>query len=183
MPLFEINKIAGALLAAFLSVGVATTISNLVYPEQHVPEILLAGFESTEAQELAEDDPSADEGLDVSIAERLVDADAAIGERAAKKCATCHTFAAGEPGRVGPDLHGLVSRPMGARADFRYSAAMSAQDGSWDYESLDAFLADPKGYVPGTSMAFAGVSDPETRAAIIAWLRLQADSPVPLPTP
>ena len=183
MPLFEINKIAGALLAAFLTVGVATTISNFVYPEQHAPEVLMAGFKTTVAQEPADDDRSAGESLDASIAMRLVDADAAKGERAAKKCAACHTFALGEPGRVGPNLHGLVSRPMGTGADFRYSAAMSAKDGSWDYESLDAFLANPKGYVPGTSMAFAGIRDPETRAAIIAWLRLQADSPVPLPTP
>ena len=183
MQLFEYNKIVGALLAAFLTAGVATTISNLVYPESHVPEVLLTGFETTTSQELAEDDPSAGEVPDISIAERLANADATKGERAAKKCAACHTFAMGEPGRVGPNLHGLISRPMGAGTDFRYSAAMSARDGTWDYDSLDAFLADPKGYVPGTTMAFAGIRDPETRAAIIAWLRLQAESPVSLPTP
>ena len=60
---------------------------------------------------------------------------------------------------------------------------MDAQDGTWSYDDLDAFLAGPQAYVPGTSMAFAGVRDPDARAAIIAWLRLQADTPAPLPTP
>ena len=181
MSLFEVNKIAGALLAAMLTAGVATTISNLVYPEPHVTEILLVVPAPDDAPAPSVDATPAPEEL--PIAARLEAADPARGEREAKKCAACHTFASGEPDRVGPNLYGLIDRPIAARGDFRYSPAMTAQGGAWSYADLDAFLAGPKTYVPGTSMAFAGVRDPAARAAIIAWLRLQADAPAPLPTP
>jgi len=181
VSLFEINKIAGALLAAMLTAGIATTISNLVYPDPHVPEVLLAVPASDDAPAPSADAPATPES--VPIADRLAAADPAKGEREAKKCAACHTFASGEPARVGPNLYGLVDRPIAASDDFRYSPAMTAQGGAWTYDDLDAFLAGPKAYVPGTSMAFAGVRDPAARAAIIAWLRLQADAPAPLPTP
>ena len=53
--------------------------------------------------------------------------------------------------------------------------------GNWDYEALNHFLLNPKAYAPGTKMNFAGIKKPEDRANLIAWLRTQADEPVPLP--
>lgn len=56
-------------------------------------------------------------------------------------------------------------------------------DGTWTYENLDAFLADPKGYVPGTKMSFAGLRRPGERADVIAYLRANTENPPPLPEP
>ncbi len=177
MSPFEINKIAGALLAALLTAGIAATISNVVYPEPPVPAALL-GLPASPSPSGAADPPAAD-----PIGIRLAAADPAAGERAVRKCAACHTFASGQPDRVGPNLHALIDRPVGTRPDFRYSRAMAAQEGVWTYAALDAFLADPGTYLPGTSMAFAGIRDPDVRAAILAWLRLQSETPAPLPPP
>ncbi len=181
MPLFELNKIAGAVLAALLTAGVAVTISNLVYPETPVPASLL-GLPAAPAPP-ADVDGAADPAPVPGIGVRLAAADPAAGERAARPCAACHTFAAGQPGRVGPNLHAVINRAIGRFPGFRYSPAMSAREGTWTYDDLDAFLADPRTYLPGTSMAFTGVRDPDVRAAIIAWLRLQSDAPAPLPPP
>ncbi|HEY2112167.1 MAG TPA: cytochrome c family protein, partial [Dongiaceae bacterium] len=60
-------------------------------------------------------------------------------------------------------------------------AMMAREDKPWTYEALDGFLTAPRTFVPGTKMTFAGLPKPQDRADIIAWLRQQADSPVPLP--
>ena len=78
------------------------------------------------------------------------------GEAAAKKCAACHTFGKGEPNRVGPNLYGVVGRERGSHAGFNYSAAMKGKPGKWTIEELNTFLQNPKGFIPGTSMSFAG---------------------------
>jgi cytochrome c len=67
-------------------------------------------------------------------------------------------------------------------ANYSFSAAMQARkDNPWTYDELDAFLAAPKADVTGTKMIFPGLPKPEDRADLIAWLRQQSDSPVPLP--
>ncbi len=179
MSVFELNKIAGALLAAALTAGIATTISNLVYTEQPVPDVLLAAA-VPDAEEPAPAEDQVTPAV-LPIADRLAAADVARGEREGRKCAACHVFSAGAPDRVGPNLYNVVGRQFGASESFRYSSSMAGREDRWDYETLDQFLANPKTFLPGTSMSFAGVRDPEVRAAVIAWMRLQADNPAPLP--
>ncbi len=94
----------------------------------------------------------------------------AAGSAAFAACASCHSVEAGEPSGAGPNLHGVVGRPAGSLDDFAYSEAMSASSLVWNEGELDAFLANPTGGVPGTSMVAGGVDDAEQREAIIAYL-------------
>lgn len=87
------------------------------------------------------------------------------------RCAGCHSRYWGQPSGVGPNLFGLVGRPIGGAEGFTYSSALAGRTGRWTDESLDAFLADPQGFAPGTSMAAEPVTDPEERASLIEYLK------------
>ncbi len=95
--------------------------------------------------------------------------DAAAGEKVFKKCKACHKIEEGVKA-VGPDLFAVVGRGIGAREGFKYSDGMLAQGGEWDAALLDTFLTDPKAMVAGTKMSFRGLSKPEDRANVIAYL-------------
>jgi hypothetical protein len=86
------------------------------------------------------------------------------------------------PNRVGPNLWNIVGSERGeGRGGFNFSAAMKAKGGKWTFDELNKFLANPRGYVPGTAMTYAGISKPEQRADVIDYLHTLSDNPVPLP--
>lgn len=99
--------------------------------------------------------------------------DTTKGAAVFNKCKACHSAAAGAPNRVGPNLWGIVGRKLGEAAGYKYSAAYEAKKGTvtWDEATLETYLAEPKGFIPGTKMAFAGVKDPTERADLIAYLK------------
>ncbi|MEQ7155507.1 c-type cytochrome [Brevundimonas aurifodinae] len=99
--------------------------------------------------------------------------DAAAGQRIFGQCRTCHVV---EPGvnRVGPSLHGVVGREAGTVPGYTYSAANLASDAVWDEQTLFTYLENPRGFMPGTKMAFVGLRDPQQRADVIAYLKTQA---------
>ncbi|HMA16484.1 MAG: c-type cytochrome [Bacteroidota bacterium] len=85
-----------------------------------------------------------------------------------ERCQACHAL---ERNRTGPKHCDLLGRPAGTAPGFRgYSAALKGSGIVWDRDSLDRFLADPLGSVPGTRMGYAGVKDPQERADLIAFL-------------
>ena len=86
------------------------------------------------------------------------------------QCKACHNINAGEPDKLGPNLHGIVGAKAGARANFAYSAAMQASGLVWNAATLDSYLAAPAKKVPGTKMTFGGVAAEADRIAIIAYL-------------
>ncbi|MGK7753585.1 c-type cytochrome [Roseovarius sp. C03] len=105
----------------------------------------------------------------VTLASLYSEADVGAGERVFGKCKACHQAEEGANG-VGPHLYGVVGRDVGAVDGFSYSGALSEAADVWTPENLYAFLEDPSGYAPGTSMSYNGLAKPEDRANVIAFL-------------
>jgi len=104
----------------------------------------------------------------------LADGNAEAGATVFKKCAVCHAVGDGAKNKVGPELNGIVGRKVAAAPGFNYSAAFkakAAEGWSWDESHLSEYLANPKVYIKGTKMAFAGLKKPEEIADIIAYLK------------
>ncbi|AJA07878.1 cytochrome c, class I [Sphingopyxis fribergensis] len=99
---------------------------------------------------------------------------ATMGEQVFKRCVACHTIDKGGANGIGPNLHGIVGRPVASHASFSYSGAMKAKGGVWDAAALDTYLEAPMKALPGTRMAFAGVIDPLDRKALILYLEEQS---------
>ena len=115
------------------------------------------------------------------LPERLAAADVAKGKELTSKCASCHTFNEGGPTRVGPNLYGVVGRPKGSEPGFSYSDAVKKLGGDWTYADLDKWLTKPSEFAPGTKMGFAGLSDGQERADIIAYLKSISPKAPPFP--
>jgi cytochrome c len=99
--------------------------------------------------------------------------DAAAGEKVFAACRTCHVFDEGV-NRVGPSLHKIVGRKSGSVPGFSYSDANKNSGVTWTPDVLFAYLKDPKGFMPGTKMAFPGVKDDKKRADLVAYLEAQS---------
>ncbi|MEM8877638.1 MAG: cytochrome c family protein [Pseudomonadota bacterium] len=181
MNSWEINKIAGALLSTLLLVMGINMLAGALFaptlPERPGFEIAVEETGATEAVEEPEEET-------VPLAMLLAEAAVEDGERAARKCSSCHVFEQGGDNRVGPVMWEVLNRAKGAIDGFGYSDAMmevAANGEVWGYDELDGFLANPRDYLPGTSMGFAGIRSPEERADLIVYLRSLSDSPAPLP--
>ncbi|TXN01895.1 cytochrome c family protein, partial [Methylobacterium sp. WL122] len=176
MDSFELNKVAGAVLGALLFVAGSGFVAELIY---HPKPAGKAGYDLPEAKE---ESAAAPEAAKVEpIAVRLASANVEKGQGGTKACQACHSFEKGGPNKVGPDLWEVVERKKGGHEGFEYSAGMKEKGGAWTYADLDEFLTSPKAYVKGTKMAFAGISSPQERANVIAYLHTLSDSPKPLP--
>ena len=95
--------------------------------------------------------------------------DPALGKTQFNKCAACHSIKAGE-NKIGPSLHGIVGRPAHSVEGFNYSEPMKNYNVTWDQATLDHYLIDPRGTVPGTKMIFPGLKKEDERANLIAYL-------------
>lgn len=99
-------------------------------------------------------------------------ADVNAGEAAFRRlCAACHIVTAEGRRGVGPTVFGVVGRKAGAVEGFRYSSAKRDANLVWTPETLDPYLTNPREFMPGTTMAFAGIRNAEERANVIAYLQ------------
>nr|CAH7769179.1 unnamed protein product [Callosobruchus chinensis] len=122
------------------------------------------------------------EQVALDIGELMQNASFEKGKSAAKKCIACHSFEKGGMNKVGPNLWNVVgNKKAHLGSSFNYSKALLEKGGKWEYEELFAFLKNPKAYIKGTRMAFAGISNPQEIADLVSYLRLMSDSPVALP--
>jgi cytochrome c len=175
---YEWNKIAGWVLAAAISVLGLSILTGYMFPV-HLPKTPAYVVQGVEAE--------AGAGGAAAEAEKpieffLASADPAKGEAQFKKCASCHSIEKGGAVGIGPNLYGIVGAKHGNAPGFAYSDALKATgDKVWDWQGLAAWLSNPKKYIPGNKMSFAGISKPEDRANLIAFLNSKSDAPLPAP--
>lgn len=178
MNSFELNKVLGAILGTCLILLALNIGAGAIFSVEKPAKPGYAVAVKEEGGGKKEAAPK-EEPLPVRLASASVDK----GKSTAKQCQACHTFEKGGPNRVGPNLWNVVGNERGEGRGFNFSSAMKAKGGKWTYEELDKFLADPRGYIPGTAMTFAGVKNDQRRADVIAYLHTLSDNPVPLPKP
>lgn len=168
------NTIAGWVLAGGIAaLGLSIVSGKMFHAER--PEKMGYPIEGVETE--------GEGGNDVApIATRLAASDVAAGETVFKKCAACHTVNQGGANGVGPNLWNAVGKPHGHVPGFAYSDALKSVPGNWTFDALDAWLESPRRYAPGTKMTFAGLSDPQDRANVIAYLN-SLGSNLPFPPP
>ena len=178
MDSLESNKLYAAVLTAGILFSVAGIIGGIAVHPQRLDKTVL------KIQGVAETGSSAPEAPKplAPIGALLAKADPAAGDADTKKyCVSCHNFAAGAGAKIGPDLYGVVGRPVASAAGFDYSSAIKKHSGPWTFAELNEWLYSPRAYAPGTKMSFAGIENDKTRGDVIAYLRTLAATPEPLP--
>ncbi|HEX8533536.1 MAG TPA: cytochrome c family protein [Allosphingosinicella sp.] len=170
------NTIAGWVLGAGIVALGATIVTGEMFHSER-PEKMGYPIEGVEVE--GEGGGEAEQ----PIAAYLAAADPGKGEAVFKKCAACHTANQGGANGLGPNLWGVVGKPVAHLGGaFAYSDALKSHGGTWDWESLSQWLKSPKTFAPGTKMTFAGLSKPEDRANLLVWLNAQGSN-LPLPPP
>ena len=165
------SKLVASFIILTLSILMTNKLVNFLYQEHikanssNVRGYVIEG--TTKSKALVEGMKKAA----VSIRELLSFASKDRGEVLAKKCMVCHSFYAGQPNKIGPNLHGVVGKEKASTENYKYSQALKSKGGKWEEEELFKFLQNPKQYVDGTKMAFPGIKDPQENADIITFLK------------
>jgi cytochrome c len=170
------NTIAGWVLGAgIVALGASIVTGEIFHAER--PEKM--GYPIEGVVEEGEGGAEAEQ----PIAAFAAAADPRLGEQVFKKCAACHTVTPGGANGLGPNLHGSMGRAIAGAPGFAFSDALKGHGGTWNWDTMSAWLKSPKSFAPGTKMTFAGLSKVEDRANLIAYLNEQSGTPVPAPAP
>ena len=175
MDSFEWNKIIGWVLTAAIAVLGLSIVSAGMFDTDRPEEM---AFYVDVPEEAAAGEDAVDPMYELAVA--LQEADPARGEAVFKKCSTCHTIAQGGANKQGPNLWGVMGRDVGSHPGFGYSDALATYPGAWTWEELNGYIKNPRGYIPGNVMSFAGLSKVEDRANLFAYLNSQGGG-LPLP--
>jgi cytochrome c len=171
MSSFEWNKIIASVLTAMIIAMVTGIVAqSIVHPIRlEKPAFLPPGAEEGAAAPAAV--AAAPAGPE-PIGPYLEKADAKRGEQVAKICLQCHTFAKGEPNKIGPNLFGIMEENIAAAPGYSFSSALLAdKDKKWDPDELNVWLYKPQEFAHGTKMTFAGLPKAQDRADVIAFLQ------------
>jgi cytochrome c len=168
------NTIAGWILAAGIAALGFSVASGMVFhgeaPEK--PGYAIQGVET-----------GAEGSAAVDMGTMMASADMSKGEAVFKKCVACHTINQGGANGIGPNLWATLGEGIGqGKAGYAFSDALKSKGGNWTFETMDAWLANPKKFAPGTKMTFAGLGNPEERANLLLYLNSQGSN-LPLPSP
>jgi cytochrome c len=175
MDSYKTNKILGLVLGTALFLQTIHIVDAMFVPGKEGKEAVVKPGEAA----VKDEHPAAASGQ--SFDSLLASASAERGAQVAKQCQVCHNVEEGKGNKVGPDLYGVVDRPVASEPGFNYSAPLKAKGGKWTFAALNKWLTDPKADVKGTSMSFAGLSRAAQRADVIAYLNTLSKTPVPLP--
>ncbi|WP_375316291.1 c-type cytochrome [Wolbachia endosymbiont (group A) of Colletes cunicularius] len=173
----ELNKIAASILLSGLIIMIVSNVVDMLYsPEEYkIKHQTIVATGNNESQQKIEQ-------VALDIGALMQNASFEKGKSAAKKCIACHSFEKGGMNKVGPNLWNVVGNKKAHLGNsFNYSKAVLERGGKWGYEELFAFLKNPKAYIKGTRMAFAGISNPQEIADLVSYLRQLSDNPVALP--
>tara|TARA_B100000029_G_scaffold13534_1_gene14105 strand:+ start:763 stop:1290 length:528 start_codon:yes stop_codon:yes gene_type:complete len=173
------NKIVvSVVIAVVLLVGI-NKIADVIYsvkkPEQSAYKVTNVASSNNSTSETNSESASTGDVMALFASVNLSD-----GEKVFKKCAACHSIAKGGANKIGPALYNVIGRQAGSLPDYKYSKGMIAYGKKWTPQEMDGFLENPKGWVKGTKMAYAGLKKPEERAALILYLNKNSDSPLSL---
>ncbi|MDP3371888.1 MAG: cytochrome c family protein [Candidatus Paracaedibacteraceae bacterium] len=164
---FEVNKIMASILVALLAAKTFDIIGdNLVAPVKRLTKnaYFIAVTEGNTQTHVEKEI--------LSIKPLLAKANIENGEKVFKKCIQCHVIEKGKPHGIGPSLLGVVGRTIASITDYSYSSAMKEKsNGTWDVETLNYFLNNPRKFVKGTKMTFLGLDSDQERADVIAYLQ------------
>jgi cytochrome c len=176
------NKVAGAVLATGLVIFGLQNLTAQMFEANRKPPAK-PGYAIAITEE-GGGGPAADVIPDWGSA--LPKADVAAGQAITAKCASCHKFDPSGANNIGPGLYGVVGRAPDTHPGYDYDAAMqdfAKTHKTWTYDLLYEFLKSPQGFMPGTKMTFAGLSDPQDRVNVIAYLRSDGSQAYPIPPP
>lgn len=166
----ELNKIAASILLASLIAMLVGMASNILYKPKL--DIATRGYQVEGVTDVADGAPKEEAPIDIPTL--MANANVEEGAKVVKKCISCHSLEKGGSNKIGPNIWDVVDKPIGKKAGFVYSKAMAGLDGNWDQEHLFHFLHKPSKYLPGTKMAFIGLSKPQDIANLIAFLKEKA---------
>ena len=187
MESFELNKIAGGVLSALLFMFGLPELVGMFKGGAHGDHGhgASAGYQLPMPKDTGGKAgggaPAADAFSFAKVAAALPKASADSGKDVFKACTQCHTPEKGGANKLGPNLYGIVGRDIGKHAGFAYSPSVAEKGGKWTWDHLTEYLHDPKGYIPGNKMSYAGVKDVSEMADLLAYLRTLSDAPAALP--
>jgi len=172
------NKILVSIVFTVILVLGINKVTDIIFynpaPQTSAYQVNVTTVASNETQTSSESSQTGD------IMALFASTSATEGAKVFKKCAACHSIAEDGANKIGPALWGVLGRPTGSVASYKYSKAMAAYGKNWSFEEMNGFLTKPKDWIKGTKMSFAGLKSAKERAAVILYMNKNTNSPLPL---